>query len=207
MRKGVDLNAAVPEAPLYGLRFPEPPPLGTSIRLATGQDFELVKAEPYTRQTDERPSALLTWATTCPETGDAVVSVTGLSFNTRMLRRFSPSLTMRQITEAATRPVYRKPAESPPAELLAPVLAAAAATFGTARFKAVQLYEVLRQGRPDVLDALVPGKDNRWRLSRFATELQRAHGCEIGGWRLGVLEQRPRSRWYVVMRAEPIAAE
>jgi hypothetical protein len=183
---------------LHGLRFPEPPPLGTSIRLADGQDFELVKAEPYQRQTDGAASALLTWATVCPETGEVVPSVTGLAFNLSALRRFSPSLTMEQIRDAAMHRDNRWPFGELAADLLAPVLATASAAFGSARFRPLQLYELLRERRPDVLEALVPGKDNRWRLCRFAAELHKAEGCVIGGHRLSLIgSKRP---WLVVTR-------
>jgi hypothetical protein len=74
---------------IRGLRFPEPPPPGTSFMLEDGQTYTLASAEPYTRA-DGRPSHVLRWTTTCSATGKAFAVVTGLSFSPARLRRYHP---------------------------------------------------------------------------------------------------------------------
>lgn len=65
--------------------FTGEPPLGVIVRLDE-QAFELVAAEPYTRQTDGMPSALLTWETACPVCGEPFRCASGMKV-TSLTRR------------------------------------------------------------------------------------------------------------------------
>lgn len=52
--------------------------LGFVLTKPSGQSYEVVRAEPYTRKGDGEASGLLTWRTTCPATGQPFEFVTGL---------------------------------------------------------------------------------------------------------------------------------
>ena len=87
---------------IRGLRFPEPPPVGTSFMLEDGQVFGLVSVEPYT-QADGRPSYVLRWATNCPATGKAFTVISGLSFNPAGVRRYHPEAPSRRLGNVSRR--------------------------------------------------------------------------------------------------------
>lgn len=71
---------------IKGIRFAEVPPVGTTIWLKGNQEYRLVGSEPYVRR-DGQTSAVLTWATVDPETGEPFGVTTGLTFREFPARR------------------------------------------------------------------------------------------------------------------------
>lgn len=80
--------------------FPAVPPIGTAIELEGGQKFELVGARDYLKA-DGSLSAVLSWATVCPDTGEQFTVETGMTLHDFPARR-GPSA--RQPGKAMRRP-------------------------------------------------------------------------------------------------------
>ena len=71
------------------LHFPKPPPLGTIIERPSGQEYDLIDAEPYVRASDGANSFLLVWQTECPESRVRFQVKTGLHFQINSLRTYA----------------------------------------------------------------------------------------------------------------------